>query len=178
MRMWVTSCVALALAGCAWFGFAPAMTVHATRLEAVRAGTAVFRQFDIPVEREDPRRGRVSSGRFEVAGFWGGEPVANRVNCGNDGGTPRAERGIVELEVELEVESRLERETEYPYGDPTRMAPAGMDPRREAAQVRIRSRGKVTTPEGKRHGCTLSTEFSQRIVQQIALRTGGAAMAP
>lgn len=173
MRTIVTSCVAFALAGCAWLGFAPSHTVYATRVEALRVGAATLRDFEVPVAYEDALRGLVSSGRFEVEGSWGGESMARRVNCGESDGVPRAELGVVELQIELHVEPRQVRESEVPTARPGEAVFVGAGLGREASRVTVRSRGAVVTPDGERHSCRLTTEFAQRILREIALRTGG-----
>src|SRR5690606_5520253 len=76
----------------------------------LRAATSAFRHFDIPVGWQDARRGRLSSGPFTVEDSWGGESLANRVDCGEEGGRPRVERGIVELRVDLEISTRRVRD--------------------------------------------------------------------
>lgn len=137
------------------------------------AGPAPLRDFEVPVAYEDALRGLVSSGRFEVEGTWGGESVARRVNCGESDGVPRAELGVVELQVELHIEPRQVRESEVPTARPGEAVVIGAGLGREASRVTVRSWGSVTTPDGKRHSCRLTTGFAQRILQEIALRTCG-----
>lgn len=179
MRSWViTSCVALAFTGCAWFGVGPSVTVYATPTETLRAATSAFRHFDIPVVWQDARRGRLSSGPFTVEESWGGESLANRVDCGEEGGRPRVERGIVELRVDLEISTRRVRDGGFLSGGVVGTVPVESGRRREVARVSIDSSGRLYTPEGKTHSCRLTMEFAKRVIEYVAHLAGGTHSVP
>ncbi|HEX7118652.1 MAG TPA: hypothetical protein VF212_07695 [Longimicrobiales bacterium] len=159
----------------------PATTVYAPVRDAVRAGAAAFRDFDVPVLWTDPVDGRVVSGRFEVEASWGGEPVTERVYCGSEDGQPRAGEGVIVLEVELKARPSRVRDgavpvSTVPHTIPTygRTGVAG-GAGHVATRVAIASRGTLTDADGDKHGCRLTPEFAERIMQAIVLRTGGVA---
>jgi hypothetical protein len=136
----------------------PSAEVPVDPEQVVRAAEMVFHRHEIPVERELSGPGTLRSGDFEVEGYWGGEPIEARVDCGWDReGLPRAIQGPIRMDVRLRARSQLV--------DRTRDA-------RPGSRLELHGRGTLLTL-GEEVRCTLTREFGERLVDAIAGMTGG-----
>ncbi len=158
----------LALAGCA-AAMSSQSYVAAPPLAVVRGAPGVFRQFDIPVRRQDIHRGEVDSGRFDLEGAWGSEPLESRIDCGDaDDGGPRAVDGTVALVVTLTARAS------------TRPVHNDIRGRFDAAgsRVHLRSQATLRDPDGAHHSCRFRPEFLGQVMAAIANAAGAPEAGP
>lgn len=128
--------------------------------EVVARARTAFRALSIPVEEYDPAH-LISSGVFRVRGWWAGEAVSDRIDCGSDEqGKPLAADGPVDVEIQVIADDR------------------GL-PRHPRTYVEIQGGGTLRAPDRADAGpCDLTAAFRDRLRRSVVddpppVRPGG-----
>jgi hypothetical protein len=135
-------------------GDTPEIVVRGTPERVTPIITDVFRANDIPVTQESA--GQVRSGVFALHGFWQGQEIEERVECGPDG-----QLNLTGLTVELSIVAFVARMV---------VAEPGTDPATPRSRIVLISEGQADDSSNTR--CQLRGTFADEILTAVAAVTG------